>query len=117
MSDTTGIEAKIHAKADAELEAAIGDRVQEFKRSINHYVPGSSYLLHSDLTFKVRRAGEEQQVNVSCEKVLSALKERVIAVLTTKNRDNAVTAFMAKVNSLDEQMAELRNEIEYHEHD
>lgn len=96
MTTTDTLTQRIHAKADAELSQRIRKPLDELNRA-------TGYL-------EVPVQGKEYAENL--QKVTDRFHAVIVTAMREKNREAAVAAFIAKVDSLAEEVEELRNEIQ-----
>ncbi len=112
MSTPTGIEKRLHERADAELRKRVDALFADHKIAIHRLVAGNNYPLSSDSSFEVWIASKKERVDLNSEKILLGVRDAVFDQLKTPNRENTVKAFMEKVDTLGDQLDDLRNEIQ-----
>lgn len=112
MSTPTGIEKRLHKRADADLRKRVDALFADHKTAIHRLVAGNNYPLQSNASFEVWMASKKELVNLSSEKILIGVRDAVFDQLKTPNRENTVKEFMEKVDTLHDQIDELRDEIQ-----
>jgi hypothetical protein len=99
MSTTETLQARLDKQADAKLAKEINDAVTPIER-----------LLHGEnRSVTVRVAGTNQTVETLTGYLLSALEDTIKSRLQERYRKAQTIDFMAKVESLADQVEELRN--------
>ncbi len=109
MSDPKGIEERLNERADHELEKAIEAAIDACKHSLQQIIPGS-YATHVNVRIKLQN---DELFTRSVENLLADINAAVFAKLFEQYRDQAVKDFMEKVDTLGDQLDELRDEINY----
>jgi hypothetical protein len=113
MSTPKGIEERIHAKADKALAEAVDTVIAQCNNELNRVLPGN-YATHSEVNIKKT---DDVVVNLTAQRLLNTIGAALTKQGTDKHREIAVKAFMEKVDTLHDQIDELRDEVNYHEHD
>ncbi len=110
MSDPTGIEEQLHKRADAELKKAIEDLVRKLQKELIQLYPGE-WPHHA----KIKLGNGDAAIECGYETVMACVETGLIRRLKKPERERAVKEFMQKVDTLGEQLDELRDEIQYQE--
>ncbi len=111
MSTPSGLQDRLHKKADAELKKAIGDAFSQLQKTLNGLVNASSspWAVHAQIPIEIK----DQQQSFGLETLMRKASEAVFSQHQEANQESAVKAFMEKVDTLHEQIDELRDEINY----
>ncbi len=107
MSTPTGIEKRLHKRADKELGKAVDGLIGQLKNGLNAFLPGS-YSIHNTVQLK---KGDEIVLARSVEMLLNDIRNNVISVATPEYREQIVAEFIQKVDTLGDQLDDLRDEI------
>ncbi len=108
MTTASGLQERLHNRADVELKNAVTAAMLKMTQELNKVCPGA-YANWAEIPIK----SGEKVVKYSYDSVIRRLGEAVIAKLQEKYREHVVDTFMGKVNTLHDQIDELRDEIEY----
>ena len=107
MVTTSGIQERLYKRADAELEKIVNDAFSLLSKQLNNILPGS-YGTWAEVRFTV--VGES--IKYSYDVLTAKLAIGVIEKLQDKYREHVVNEFMEKVDTLHDQIDELRDEIQ-----
>jgi len=108
MSTTSGIQERLHIRADAELKKTAHDAIMTMNMTLNRIVPGG-YPGFA----KIRLKHGDNMSEHSCDSILNAVESAIIDRLQKGYRESVVIEFMQKVDTLHDQIDELRDEIQF----
>lgn len=108
MTTPTGIEEKLHDRADYELKKAVEAIIKNCNNELNQVLPGN-YATHG----YVRLKDNDSVISRTAQSLLDNIGSAMIEAGTAESRENVVKEFMEKVDTLHEQIDELRDEIQY----
>ena len=101
MSTTETLQARLDKRADAKLAKEINEAVRPIERLLGG----------TNQTVTVRVTGTNQTVETLSSYLLGALEDKLFTWLQDDYRKAETVDFMAKVESLGDQVEELRNEL------
>ncbi len=114
-SKLRSIEERLHKRADNELAEAVERTIKSMTAALSGICP-NHHPMHTEIM--IRESGENQdEVKKGYNFVLRQLSDAFIAKVRDSYRETVVKAFMEKVDTLHDQIDELREEINYHDHD
>ncbi len=106
MSTPKGIEARLHKRADAELEEAVSRITNKCNNDLNAALPGN-YATHSHITL----TDDDEEDPRAAQTLLSTIGRKLLEHYRDQHREEAVKAFIEKVDTLQDQLDEIRDEI------
>ncbi len=108
MSDPKGMEEQLHKHSDVEVEKTVTDLFSSLKNGLNNAFP-SQWPNNTDILL----GKKDNQIIYSLGSILEQCQLAVIKRMRPRAREDKIKAFIAKVDSLDDQLDELRDEINY----
>ena len=109
MSKHKGIEERLQKRADDELEKMVSTIIDGCKNSLDKIIPGS-WATYTSVKIKLQN---DELFTRSVEALLADINAAVFDKLIDQYREKTVKAFMEKVDTLHDQLDELRDEINY----
>jgi predicted nucleic acid-binding Zn-ribbon protein len=102
------ITSRIHAKADEDLKKQIEDASVPLR---DLFRDGCRHTIDVYSGNEQDANGNQKVVQVIMHSAFEAIKNKIFANKCERNREEAIRRFMAKVESLDDQLQELRDSI------
>ncbi len=108
MTTTSGLQERLHNQADAELKKTVHEAIAQLQRSLIEAFP-SQWPQHAE----IKLGKDLGEIKYGYESLMKRVEGALIENLKEWNRENVVQMFMKKVDTLHEQIDELRDEMQY----
>ena len=109
MSKPKGIEERLQKRADYKLEKMVSTIINSCKNSLDKIIPGS-WATSTNVNIKLQN---DELLTRSVGYLLADINAAVFDKLIDQYREKIVKEFMEKVDTLNDQLDELRDEISY----